>query len=114
MCCLDDPVLQMLLPEVRTRVITYGLNPGAFYTAGEIETKGLRSSFTILNESRRLGKIDLRVPGELNVQNALAASALSLFLGIGFATVQSALNSFTGLSRRMEFKGESRQHLGYG
>ena len=107
-CCLDDPCLQMVLPEVRTRVITYGLNPGAFYTAGQIEPIGLGSSFTILNESRRLGKIDLQVPGEVNVLNALAAAALSLFLEIRFEAIQSALNSFTGLSRRMEFKGESR------
>ncbi len=107
-CCLDDPGLQMVLPQVRTRVITYGLNPGAFYSAVEIETNGLRSSFCLLNESRRLGKIDLRVPGEVNVLNSLAAIAISLFLGVSFNTIQSALNSFTGLSRRMEFKGESR------
>jgi len=105
-CCLDDPNLRKLLPSVRSRVITYGLKPGACYTAVDIEQLGLKTSFSIFNDSGRLGKIDLPMPGEVNVLNALAASALSLFLGIDFAAVRSALNSFPGLSRRMEFKGE--------
>ena len=105
-CCLDDPNLEKLLPSVLSRVITYGLKPGACYTAADIKHTGLKTSFSIFNDSRKLGDITLPMPGEVNVLNALAASALSLFLGIDFTAIRSALNSFTGLSRRMEFKGE--------
>ena len=106
-CCLDDPNLRMLLPRARTRVITYGLEKGADYTAADIEPRGMETSFALFENGQRLGKIELPIPGEFNVLNTLAACALSLFLGIDFTAVKAGVNSFSGLSRRMEFKGEA-------
>lgn len=53
-----------------------------------------------------LGRIELQVPGEFNLMNALAATAVALSLGAPFAKVQSALASFTGVWRRFERVGE--------
>lgn len=47
----------------------------------------------------------LRVPGEHNVSNALAAAALGRALGISEAHILKALSEFTGTWRRFEFKG---------
>ena len=105
--CLDDPNLRELLPSIRKRFITYGLNEGADCRAVDIIQQRMNTSFTIVQESVPIGRITLPMPGEVNVLNALAASTLCLDLGISFETISSALNSFTGLSRRMEFKGKA-------
>lgn len=47
----------------------------------------------------------LRVPGEHNVSNALAALSIGRTLGIPESAILSALSRFTGTWRRFEFKG---------
>ena len=49
--------------------------------------------------------VSLRVPGKHNLYNALAAIALTDYLGIDRATALSALKVFVGSKRRFEFKG---------
>ena len=106
-CCLDDPNLASLLPSVRGRVITYGLREGADYCASNIDHLGLSTSFDVTCGSSVLGGIRLPMPGEISVLNALGAITLSLFLGIDFRMTSTALSSFQGISRRMEFKGQA-------
>ncbi len=45
--CLDDPNIQMLLPQVRKRMITYGINSQADFSASAIEHAADRTSFTV-------------------------------------------------------------------
>ncbi len=47
----------------------------------------------------------LRVPGEHNVSNALAALKLGRYLGVHEPVILQALEKFTGAWRRFEFKG---------
>jgi UDP-N-acetylmuramate--alanine ligase len=61
--------------------------------------------FPIYREGELLGRIDLRQPGRHNIQNATGAAALALELGIGFEDVATALRTFPGAHRRMEFLG---------
>ena len=49
--------------------------------------------------------LDLKVPGEHNKKNALAAFQVGLLLGIEPQKIISALNSFTGIARRQELLG---------
>ncbi len=51
-------------------------------------------------------KTQLRVPGEHNVTNALAAMAVSDHLGIDAGQSVKGLGNFTGAERRFEYKGE--------
>jgi UDP-N-acetylmuramate--alanine ligase len=51
--------------------------------------------------------IHLQVPGEHNVQNALAAIALGVEMNIPFHDIAAGLESYRGVRRRFDIKGES-------
>src|SRR5213594_2932278 len=47
--CLDQPNIQLLLPRVETRVITYGLESGADVGARRVHLAGLTSRFEVVH-----------------------------------------------------------------
>jgi UDP-N-acetylmuramate--alanine ligase len=104
--CLDNQHVAALLPEIRKRVITYGLSNQAEIHAGEVLTSGLGSSFEVYGKDRLLGKIRLSLPGLHNVVNSLAAVAIGMELDIPFKVIAGALASFSGVQRRLQVKGE--------
>ncbi|NLE44723.1 MAG: UDP-N-acetylmuramate--L-alanine ligase [Chloroflexi bacterium] len=63
-------------------------------------------SFAVEHEGRALGQIDLRIPGEFNVLNALGALAVGHELGLSWEALRSALAQFGGTARRFETLGE--------
>lgn len=98
--CIDHPTVQRLIPEVRRRVVTYGLSRQADYRAAALERDGLNTTFTMYRREERLGTVTLGMPGVHNVSNAVGAIATAMELSIPFATVSSALDGFTGVQRR--------------
>jgi UDP-N-acetylmuramate--alanine ligase len=56
---------------------------------------------------RRLGQVDLRIPGRHNALNAAAALAAGLGLGFPAERLREGLASFTGTRRRFEHKGSA-------
>ena len=109
--CLDEPALQEILPRIMRKVVTYGFSSQADIQAVDLVQKENRSTFTVLREGEELGVIHLGVPGEHNVQNALATVAVSLELGIAFESIKTALDAFTGAFRRFEVKADLRDVL---
>ncbi len=55
---------------------------------------------------KELGIIELNVPGQHNVMNALAAVTVGIQLGVAFEQIASALSKFTGAARRFDVRGE--------
>lgn len=106
--CLDEPALQDIMPQlVKKKLLTYGLTPQADIQAIDIRHKENTSTFTVVRGFEDLGQITLQLPGKHNVQNALAAIAVGLQLGIPFSKVKSGIEKFTGVYRRWEKKGEA-------
>jgi UDP-N-acetylmuramate--alanine ligase len=106
--CLDEPALQDIMPQlVKKKLLTYGLTPQADIQANDIRHKENMSTFTVARGFEDLGQITLQLPGKHNVQNALAAIAVGLQLGIPFSKVKSGIEKFTGVYRRWEKKGEA-------
>ncbi|MFZ5570581.1 MAG: UDP-N-acetylmuramate--L-alanine ligase [Thermodesulfobacteriota bacterium] len=104
--CLDNESIQDLIPAVKKRFTTYGLNTQADLQARQVSHKGPTSQFTLIHRGRPLGEILLNLPGTHNVQNAMASIAVGLELGIPFPTIKAALETLPGVRRRMEIKGE--------
>ncbi|HLC40162.1 MAG TPA: UDP-N-acetylmuramate--L-alanine ligase [Methylomirabilota bacterium] len=105
--CLDQPNIQMLIPRLEKRVITYGLETQADLTARHVALSGSSSRSECLYRGALLGELTLQVPGQHNVLNALAAIAVGLDLEIPFPTIQKALGAFSGVQRRFQIKGEA-------
>jgi UDP-N-acetylmuramate--alanine ligase len=70
--------------------------------AEDLEFRGFGSRFTVVDDMQPLGEIELRVPGAMNVQNALAAIAVGRVLQLPFATTAQALRGFGGVRRRFD------------
>ena len=106
--CLDEPALQDIMPQLRKKkLITYGLTPQADVQGVDIQHKENTSSFTVIRGLEELGRVTVQLPGNHNVQNALAAIAVGLELGVPFVQVKAGIERFTGVYRRWEKKGEA-------
>jgi UDP-N-acetylmuramate--alanine ligase len=103
--CLDEPNVQLLLPRVAKRIITYGLQSSADLVARRLQLRGLTSRFEVWQRGALLGECALAVPGRHNALNALAAIGVGLDLEIPFATIQRALAGFAGVQRRFQVRG---------
>jgi UDP-N-acetylmuramate--alanine ligase len=104
--CLDDANLQGLIPQVKKRFITYGLEAQADLHATDIEYQAVCTSFTVHYRGETLGKLSFRMPGRHNVLNALAAVAVGLELEIPFVQIAEGMKDFGGVQRRFQIKGE--------
>ncbi|HEX9445930.1 MAG TPA: UDP-N-acetylmuramate--L-alanine ligase, partial [Candidatus Binatia bacterium] len=104
--CLDHPNVRALLPKAKKRFVTYGFSPEAEYTAGDLEIRPMEVEFSVARRGKNLGRLRLRSPGRHSAQNALAAVAVAEELEIPFAKIAAGLESFAGIQRRFEVKGE--------
>jgi UDP-N-acetylmuramate--alanine ligase len=104
--CLDHPVVQDILPRLRRRVVTYGLNRQANYRAENLRFEGLKAFFEVWKGEDCLGEIVLEMPGTHNVQNALATVATAMEMDIAFDVVAKGLAAFAGVERRFTVRGE--------
>jgi UDP-N-acetylmuramate--alanine ligase len=105
--CLDEPALLDIMPSLsKKKIVTYGLNPQADVQASEVRYKENTASFVVTQRGLDLGRVTIRVPGQHNVQNALAAISVGLELNVPFEKVKSGIEKFGGVYRRWEKKGE--------
>jgi UDP-N-acetylmuramate--alanine ligase len=105
--CLDDPNVQLIIPNIRRRRVTYGMTAQADISGHDIRyNESFGSSFTVWKGTEVLGEIELPVPGKHNVYNALAATAVGLELEVPFIKIVDAFKTFKNANRRFQFKGE--------
>ncbi len=99
--CLDDREVAALLPDVTRAVVTYGLSSRADIRASRIRQDGrvMRFDLHLPNEDEAL-PVELNLPGEHNVRNALGAIAVAWELGIDVESVLPSLATFQGIGRR--------------
>jgi UDP-N-acetylmuramate--alanine ligase len=114
--CSDDEAVREVLPRMMRRVITYGLAPdvlpgGPNIAAHDVVLEAFSCRCTITHRENgnrlELGRLHLNVPGRHNLLNALAAVAVGLETGVGFARIAAALGEFRGAERRFERRGEA-------
>lgn len=84
---------------------TYGKSTQADYRVENLTEKNARFSFDVIKCGCFLCRIELKILGEYNVMNALAAVAVADDLGISPKRIVSALSAFSGIERRNEWIG---------
>ena len=105
--CLDDPVVQEIVGEIKRPLVTYGTARQARIRAENVEQTGLTMRFHVLDREAPLGSIELHAPGLHNARNAMAAMAVGLELDIPFEKIRAGLARFSGVQRRFEKIGEA-------
>jgi len=107
--CADDAGARSLPLPASSEIIRYGLaSPDARLVARDIKASGHFTSFSVSYDGRPLGDVMLRVPGVHNVQNALAAIAAGLALGVTLEAMAGGLAEFGGVERRFQHLGDVR------
>lgn len=102
--CLDNPELVKIRNDVKANYITYGIDTEeADYTAKNLFFEGTQSNCEVFYQEKKLGILELNVPGKHNISNALAAVATGMEIGLTFDQVTVGLKEFTGAKRRFEF-----------
>jgi UDP-N-acetylmuramoylalanine--D-glutamate ligase len=96
----DDPIVKSYARRTSATVIPFSrrlrFNPGACVHDGYLMFNG-----------RRIVAVDeLKISGVHNLENALAAAALSLLAGADIRSVASVLREFPGLEHRLQFVRE--------
>ena len=104
--CLDDERVQDILPRIKRRYVTYGFSTQADITADAINLSGMNSCYRLKIRGQEMGSIKLRVPGRHNALNSLAAVGVGLELGISLEDINVGLESYSGVDRRFQVKGD--------
>lgn len=100
---LDDEDIHDTLQNIQAKkfptynTFTYGMQ----YAASDFYLRGNQ----IIAKNKVVGEFNLKIPGEHNRMNALAAFAVSSALGLAPKRILKSLNAYKGSSRRLEFKG---------
>ncbi|HEX5500039.1 MAG TPA: UDP-N-acetylmuramate--L-alanine ligase, partial [Thermomicrobiales bacterium] len=110
--CVDHPEVQTVLGRIRDRrIVTYGFSALADLRAENVAPAagGSRFDAVVLERDgtrRTIEGIRVPMPGRHNVQNALAAIAVGLELGIGDDRIIAGFDRFEGVKRRFTKVGE--------
>jgi UDP-N-acetylmuramate--alanine ligase len=109
--CIDNANVQSLIPQLKRRYMTYGLSKQADLRADGITYNESWTSFKVVYKGYELGTINLAMPGIHNVVNALAACGVGIELDIPFSKIAEALETFSGVQRRLEVKWDGHIKL---
>lgn len=110
--CIDHPEVQAVIGKVRDRrVVTYGFNLQADICGVNVQPHEGGNRFDVIvrqrgEEDRRIEGVTLPMPGRHNVQNALAAIAVSIEMGCPDEVICSGFSSFGGVRRRFTKVGQ--------
>jgi UDP-N-acetylmuramoyl-tripeptide--D-alanyl-D-alanine ligase len=101
----DDPLIKKLTKGARgIKKITFGFRAAGTEVKGVL--KGVDTCGCPRLSVRPKGKkpidIQLKVPGEQNAKNALAAATIGLAFKVGLTSIKKALESFSAAGKRME------------
>lgn len=91
--------------DYKCTILTYGLNKGILMAKNISYNELGCATFDVYKENNMLFKINLNVPGQHNVLNALASIGCSLILKFSKSSIVNGLSNFKGTHRRFELKG---------
>jgi UDP-N-acetylmuramate--alanine ligase len=109
MLCVDDANVRDILPAISKPVTTYGFAEDAQIRAVNVRHENGKMRFAALCRHNSVPvdmDITLNLAGLHNVQNALAAIAVGLEIGVAEDAIVAALAEFEGVGRRMQRYGE--------
>jgi len=99
----EHPNVAKLRESLHKPITTYGSSPQADIHLLSVQATQKGQQFTAASrEFGDLGTFRLPMPGRHNAENALAAMAVLMDMGIGVETIRQSLASFEGIQRRFQ------------
>jgi len=103
--CSDDPEVTALANSAPCRVVSYGLDPGANWSAADIQSSEEATRFALMRDGRHVASVTLPLAGRHNVANTLGVLAAADAVGVDLKPATGCLPGFTGIARRMQVRG---------
>ncbi len=103
--CSDDANVRAIMPRLTKTVVTYGIAEGAQVRAHAVTAAAGRMRLRVQRKNgKRLPDLEvtLNLAGVHNVQNALAAIAVGMEVGVTDEKIIKALAEFKGVGRRFQ------------
>jgi len=97
----DDPASDYFRGLTRARAVTYGVAKPAEVRAADIRPSDWGSRFRLATPAGE-EEVNLALPGDFNVYNALAAAAVALSQGMALGDIARGVASFPGVTGRLE------------
>lgn len=101
----DDENIRLALDGAELDIITYGMSDKNDYYPNNIEYHAGYPSFDVYKNGEKQCRVSLKVPGEHNILNTLAAIAVCSLAGVNPETAAKGAEEFKGTHRRFEKKG---------
>ena len=97
--------------RVKAKVLRYSFDTPCDFYASDIKPLPFgRFDFTLNYPGGKIEHCTVGIPGWVNVENAVAASAAALSHGIAPRIIKNALASFQGVERRIDIHFSSEKH----
>jgi UDP-N-acetylmuramoylalanine--D-glutamate ligase len=100
----DDPECRKMIPQIRAKLLPFSMKeelPHGVYLHADNQSIVYRDEAGSLHAI--LPAKEMGIPGSYNVENALAAAAAALTVGVKPATIAHVLRQFRGVEHRLEF-----------
>ena len=91
--------------------MSYGLSKTAEAKGYNLNIKNGAFRFDFENDNIKLTDLILGLPGQHNIENAVAAIQIALTLNIKPELIRSGLASFKGVKRRFEYQVRTNKHI---
>ncbi|MCQ2455707.1 MAG: UDP-N-acetylmuramate--L-alanine ligase [Clostridia bacterium] len=101
----DDALSVNAVKNLKTKIITFGLDEKNDYYAANIKEGKFGFCFDCFKNGKKAGHIEMHVPGKHNVYNGLVSFAVCYDMGINPEQISDALYKFSGAGRRFEIYG---------
>ena len=100
----DDKNIQSIIKDIKRPYIKYGYSSECDVRYYNAKFEGLKSSYDLIVNGKIVSKINLKVPGEHNILNSLAAICIALEMEIPISVIKEGLSRYEGVKRRFEIK----------
>ncbi|KAB8030874.1 UDP-N-acetylmuramate--L-alanine ligase [Fluviispira multicolorata] len=98
--CIDDPIVQMVLPKIRRKIVTYGLRQDADISAIDKFTDGINTTYTPVIYGKPQHQVTIKMPGLYNLTNSLATFAVASLLDLNMNLICKSISEFEGVQHR--------------
>ena len=101
---VNRKILSRIIVPPDVDILTYGFEKNADYMAFNIIQTGNSYKFDLKTPDKTIHNIHFGFPGIINIENATAAVAVALVLGVTEMEIRKALISFNGVRRRFDIR----------
>jgi len=102
----DDRIVMAESERARCRVITYGLNGNSDWRAADISIREGMTHVNVLKGDKSYASLITPLYGNYNISNLLSVAALSEYIDIDKSVLSEACETFKGVKRRQEIRGQ--------